>query len=118
MRIIKSLNAFLCFFLALVLFSLSVSITMAPSKDYCDVGYLISKKGAIPAGSDNQIPYEERETEKDDEVQDTFSLTCLICEPLCVLSIGDQDKFYVKVYKPVDTVTDIPLYLSQRVFLI
>ena len=118
MRIIKSVSAFICTFLALVLFSLSVSITMASPKDYLENGHLISKKGSLPTNSDNQVPYEERETEKDDEVQDTLSLAYLICEPLFVASICDQDKNCIKVHKPVDVITDVPLYLSQRVFLI
>ncbi|HEV8513916.1 MAG TPA: hypothetical protein VGQ59_11595 [Cyclobacteriaceae bacterium] len=118
MRTIKSFSSFLCTFLALVLFSLSISTTMASPKDYMKGEQSISKKGTTPTSSDNQGPYEERETEKDDEVQDTFSLVCLICEPLFVVSIGDQDNCCDKAHKPVDMVTDIPLYLSQRVFLI
>jgi hypothetical protein len=91
---------------------------MVTRKDYVDGELSIFRKGVIPASSDNQIPYEEREAERDDEVQDTFSLVCLICEPIFVFSVRDQDTHCDKAHKPVDTVTDIPLYLSQRVFLI
>lgn len=118
MRIIKSFSSFLCTFLALVLFSLSISTTMASSKDYLKGEHSISKKGTTPASSDNQLPYEERETEKDDEVQDAFSLVCLISEPLFVDSTSDQGRRCIKAHKPADAITDIPLYLSQRVFLI
>src|SRR5882762_10834829 len=92
MRMIKSFSSFFCTLLALVLFSLTISITMASPKDYLEGGHSISKKGTVPANSDNQLPYEERETEKDDELQDTFSLVCLICEPLFFISISDRDK--------------------------
>ena len=92
---------------------------MASPKDYLEGGrHSISKKGTVPTNSDNQLPYEERETEKDDEVQDTFSLVCLICEPLFIDSISDQDSRCIKAHKPADAITDVPLYLSQRVFLI
>ena len=91
---------------------------MASPKDYLEGGHSISKKGTVPANSDNQLPYEERETEKDDELQDTFSLVCLICEPLFFISISDRDKCCDKAQRPIDTITDIPLYLSKRVLLI
>jgi len=118
MRMIKSFSSFFCTLLALVLFSLTISITMASPKDFQEGGHSISKKGTVPANSDNQLPYEERETEKDDELQDTFSLVCLICEPLFFISISDRDKCCDKAQRPIDAITDIPLYLSKRVLLI
>jgi len=118
MRMIKSLSSFFCTLLALVLFSLTISITMASSKDYLKGEHSISKKGTVPTNSDNQLPYEERETEKDDELQDTFSLVCLICEPLFFTPINDQETCCDRAQRPIEAVTDIPLYLSKRVLLI
>jgi len=91
---------------------------MASPKDYLEGGHSISKKGSAPTNSDNQLPYEERETEKDDELQDSFSLVCVICEPQFVLPTNDQDKRVDKVLRPIDAITDIPLYLSKRMLLI
>jgi len=103
----------------MVLFSLTVSITMASPKN-CPDGkeHSISKKGTTPASSDNQLPYEERETEKDDELQDNFSLVCLLAEPVFFIPLNDQEKCSDKALRPVDVIIDIPLYLSKRVLLI
>jgi len=92
---------------------------MASPKD-CSNGLenSISKKGTAPTNSDSQLPYEAKETEKDDEWQDNFSMVCLLSEPIYFLSIIDQDRWGEKALKPLDPITDIPLYLSQRVLLI
>jgi len=90
---------------------------MASLKDFQE-GHFISKKGTVPTNADNQLPYEEQETEKDDEQQDTFSLICLICEPLIFTTIIDQQTSCNKTQRPVDAITDISLYLSKRVLLI
>jgi hypothetical protein len=119
MRIIKSFNSVICTLLAGVLFSLTISVTMASSKNYTSgQEYSISKKGTMSANSDNQLPYEERETERDDEPQDNFSVVCLIYEPVFFSLIGDLDKGCDKGQEPVEAITDIPLYLSIRVLLI
>ena len=119
MRILKSLSPVLCTLLAVVLFSMTVSVAMASPKDYPGrQAHLISKKGSNPANSDNQLPYEEKETEKDDEFQDNFSLVCLISEPIYFLPLSDQGECFEKAPSPIKAVTEIPLYLSQRVLLI
>jgi hypothetical protein len=119
MRLIKSFNSVICTLLAVVLFSLTISVTMASQKNYTSgQEYSISKKGTASANSDNQLPYEERETEKDDELQDNFSLICLIYEPVFFSPIGDQDECCDNGQEPVDAITDIPLYLSIRALLI
>jgi len=119
MRILKAFSSVFCTLLAMVLFSLTISITMASPKE-CPNGqeHSISKKGSAPNNSDNQLPYEEKETEKDDELQDNFSMVCLISEPVFFLPISDQDKGCEKALKPIDAITDTPLYLSKRVLLI
>ena len=119
MRMLKPIRSVFCTLVAMVLFSLTISITMASSKD-CPNGqeHSISKKGTAPANADNQLPYEEKETEKDDELQDNFSMVCLISEPVFFLPISDQDKGCEKALKPIDAITDTPLYLSKRVLLI
>ena len=119
MRIIKSLSSVFCTLLAMVLFLLTVSITMAAPKN-CpdDREQSISKKGTTPAKSDNQLPYEEKETEKDDELQDNFSLCCLISEPIFFLPLRDQDNCHDMAQRPIDAISAIPLYLSKRVLLI
>jgi len=119
MRIIKSLSSVFCTLLALVLFLLTVSITMAAPKNCLDdQEQSISKKGTAPANSDNQLPYEEKETEKDDELQDNFSLACLIAEPIFFLPLRDQDNRHDMAQGPIDAINAIPLYLSKRVLLI
>jgi hypothetical protein len=92
---------------------------MASPKD-CSNGreHSLSKKGTVPTNSDNQLPYEEKETEKDDEFQDNFSLVCLLSEPLYFLLINEEEEGCEKALKPVDSITAIPLYLSKRVLLI
>jgi len=92
---------------------------MASPKNCTDGNeHSISKKGTTPANSENQLPYEERETEKDDELQDNFSLVCLIAEPVFFIPIDDQDKCCDKALRSIDAIIDIPLYLSKRVLLI
>lgn len=118
MRIIKSSSSIFCTLFALGLFSLAVSITMGSpndGKDYQE--YSISRKGAIPSNPDNQLPYEERETE-DDELQDNFSLVCFISEPVFFTLINDKGNCRNKTQNAVNAITDIPLYLSKRVLLI
>jgi len=119
MRMLKPFSSDFCTLVAMVLFSLTISIAMASPKD-CPNGqaHSISKKGTVPAKSDNQLPYEEKETENDDEFQDNFSLACLLAEPVLFLSISDQHKGCEKALKPIDVIPDIPLYLSKRVLLI
>jgi|GEM_PF-3554193 len=119
MRILKSLSSVFCTLLAMVLFSLTISLTMASPKDSSNgLENAISKKGASPTNSASQLPYEEKETEKDDEWQDSFSMVCLLSEPIYFLPTIDQDGWCEKALKPIDLITDIPLYLSQRVLLI
>jgi hypothetical protein len=119
MRMLKPFSSVFCTLVAMVLFSLTISMAMASPKDCPDgLEHFISKKGTASTNSDNQLPYEEKETEKDNELQDNFSLVCLISEPVVLLPIRDQDNGCEKTLKPIDAITDIPLYLSKRVFLI
>lgn len=119
MRILKPFSSVFCTLVAMVLFSLTISMAMASPKDCQNAReHSISKKGTAPANSDNQLPYEEKETEKDDELQDNFSLVCLIEEPLFLLTIRDQNKVCEKALEPVDAITDRTLYLSKRALLI
>jgi len=78
----------------------------------------ISKKGTASTNSENQLPYEEKETEKDDEPQNCFTLTCFIPEPIFLLPLSDQIKCGEKAQRPIYLVADLPLYLSKRVLLI
>ena len=119
MRMLKPFGSVFCALVAMVLFSLTISITMASPKD-CPSGqeHSISKKGAAPTNSDNQLPCEERETEKDYELQDNFLLVGLIAETVFFLPISERDKGCEKALKPIDVITDTPLYLYKRVLLI
>jgi hypothetical protein len=92
---------------------------MVPLKTYLDgYEYSFSEKGAMPTSSDTQLPYEERETEKDDELQDSFSLVCLIAEPVLFIPINYQNKTCDESKRLFYTIIDIPLYLSKRALLI
>ena len=116
---LKSFSSVFSILLALALFSSTISITMASPKNGVDtLEYLFSKKGNAPANSDNQLPYEERETEKDDELQDNFSPVCLILEPVLLIPTRDPDACCDKIQQPIDAITDLPLYLSKRALLI
>jgi len=105
--------------LALVVFSLSVSIVLASPKDCPDgLGYFISMKAALPTNSDNQLPYEERETEKDDELQDNFPVACIFSEAIFFTQLFCIEKSGYKTYHSIDSISEVPLYLSKRVLLI
>ncbi|HLZ17649.1 MAG TPA: hypothetical protein VKQ08_11440 [Cyclobacteriaceae bacterium] len=119
MRTAKSVNSIFCASLALVLFSSTISLVLASPRNYPgDESCTVSEKGTPPAGSESQLPYEERETEKDDELQDNFSCVCLISEPLCLAPVKLPHRRCEKIQTPDRVIGDIPLYLSQRVFLI
>ncbi len=60
------------------------------------------------------MPYEETETEKDDELQDNFSLVCLISEPVFFSPASDQRNGFERVQKPVEAISNLPLYLSHQ----
>ena len=116
---IKSFNAVLCASIAVVLFSSTVSFALSVARNCLgDHGYSISKKGALPPSSERQLPYEEKETEKDDELQDHTSMVCLVSEPLCFTPVIHPDKRCEKMDKAAPVISDIPLYLTKRVFLI
>jgi hypothetical protein len=119
MRTVKSANSIFCASLALVLFSSTISFALASPRNYPgDEGHVISKKGALPASSESPSPFEEKETEKDDELQGSFSWVCLVSEPLWFAPTSLPDRYSERIQGPVRVIADIPLYLSQRVFLI
>jgi hypothetical protein len=119
MKMVKSFGSASTTFLALVLFSMTVSIALASAKNYPNGSeYSISKKGALPANSENQLPYEERETEKDDELQDSFSLFYIISELIFVTPETSQNTCVGKPHNTMDAISSTPLYLAKRVLLI
>ena len=101
------------------LFSFAISFSFAAPKNCPDSqGYSISKNGQLPASSDNQLPYEEKETEKDDELQDNFSLAFVLNDTLFLSPVKDNNKCVQRTIQTVVVSNDIPLYLSKRVLLI
>jgi hypothetical protein len=116
---IKSLRHISTTLLVLVIFSLTLSIAPASPKNYQDHKDLsISKNGSLPANSDNQLPYEERETEKDDELQHDFYFVSLASEPVFIVLIEEQANCCNKAQVSIHEVINVPLYLTKKALLI
>jgi hypothetical protein len=119
MKVVKSFGSAFCTALALVLFSLAISNVLASSKTCSDHrDCMFSKTASLPVNAQSQLPYEEKETETDDEGQDNCAFTYLVSEPLFFSLAHDTCKCCDLAHSPIDAVKDIPLYLSGRVFLI
>lgn len=115
----KTLRSAMCTLITLVVFLLTISITFVASKNGSfNQSYLVSEDQSIPTGSDNQFPYEERETEEDDEFQDQTLLVGLLPDPFFFAPLHDQSKQCDHILVPVHLVNNLPLYLSKRVLLI
>jgi hypothetical protein len=115
----KSLRHISATLLVLVIFSLTLSIAFAsPKNDQDNTDFSISKNCSLPTNSDNQLPYEERETEKDDEVQHDFYLVSVTSDPVFIVLIEEQATCCKKAQVAINEVTDVPLYLSKKALLI
>lgn len=114
----KTLKPFASFFYTLMvvfLLMLDVNLSFAASiQDSSDDVFFYSKNSSQPAQADGQFLYEEKETEKDDELLDSFVFFFLSVAPVTI-RIEDSEQARTKeIPKPKGGVVENPLYLTER----
>lgn len=101
------------------LFLLGINISFpTPSTDIHRQRHFVSKDTGLPSPSENQFLYEEKETEKDDELQDNYSLFCFPIAPLLQVIAADEKHGSCAVSRADGSFIKVPFYLSQRALLI
>lgn len=115
----KQIGSMACAAMAVFLFSYSFSISLAATDDFTQGrGEFISKSGSLPVNPDNQFPFEEKDEEAGDEVQDSFSLVCVPAEILSFVSTQDQFHFIHQASGSDHIVARVPIYLAKRALII
>jgi hypothetical protein len=102
-------------FVVIFLYTFIVSLSVNFWTDYPkEQGYNVSKSSSLPSKSDNQLPYEEREIEKDDDPQQDFFFVCQFGVSAPVLIAGAWCELIHSAPLAIGTISDIPLYLADR----
>ena len=108
-----------CTAMAVFLFSYSVSISLAVSKESQQIqSDAISKSGKLPVTPETQFPFEEKDEEAGDELQNSFSLVCVPAEILSFISTKDQLYLIHQASDSDRIIGRVPIYLSQRALII
>ena len=116
---IKSIGSNFCTLVAVGLFTFAISFSFASAKNCPESSALsITKKNGLPTQSQNQSPYEEKEFEKDDEVQDNLFFVCLLGEPPVPIESVHYCYRVCGYARPSGIATNLPLYLVKRALLI
>jgi hypothetical protein len=119
MKTLKPFGSFFYTLMVVFLFLLDVNLSFAASvSNATDHGFFFSKNNRLPAQADGQFLYEEKETEKDDELQDNFAFECLPLAPIPVFIAEGEFSWTKKISRPKGGVVEIPLYLTKRSLLI
>src|SRR5882762_8041917 len=112
---VKQIGSLASTLVAVFLFSYTVSLSFASSKNYLqDQGYSIAKSEKLPVNPDAQSPFEEKEEEAGDEFQDSFSLLCIPAEALSFAANNNQYRVIHRSTHSVNEVSHIPIYLAKR----
>lgn len=119
MKTLKPFGSFLYTLMVVFLLLLDVNLSFASSACVAtDHGFFFSKNNGLPAQADGQFLYEEKETEKDDELLDGF---VFLCAPLMLVPdfvSGREHHREREISKPKGGVVEMPLYLTTRSILI
>jgi hypothetical protein len=105
--------------LAVFLFSFAFSFSFSITTDRIfqdETVHFIAKDNKAPTQSDNQLPFEERET--DDELQGGISFVALPSEQELIIPIRHQSNGVFKASCTIGIITDLPLYLAKRTIII
>jgi len=118
MKRTKTIHYFSRALVVLFVFTLTLSIAYGSFGAAKQTSFGFTKKGKSSSKTDSQLPFEEKEIERDDEVQNDTIFICAFSEPILFTAINPDVSFSGFVLHFSGNISATPIYLTNHSILI